>query len=133
MPTPSAWQGARNSAAVLSPVLALRIVTDASLAARYESLIRMAEAVRSHRDQRELFDLLARELRRVVPFDAIAQYDDGPRKVRWHLCADDSPEQGPKSDPTSDPICHNPSLLNQARMAVGGGFAAASSGGMGRQ
>ena len=62
----------------------------------------MAEAVRSHRDQRELFDLLARELRRVVPFDAIAQYDDAPRKVRWHLCADDPPHEGPKSDPTSD-------------------------------
>ena len=83
-------------------MLALRVVTDASLAARYESLIRMAEAVRSHRDQRELFDLLARELRRVVPFDAIAQYDDAPRKVRWHLCADDPPHEGPKSDPTSD-------------------------------
>jgi formate hydrogenlyase transcriptional activator len=62
----------------------------------------MAEAVRSHRDQGELFDLLARELRRVVPFDAIAQYDDVPRKVRWHLCAADAPPEGPPSDPIAD-------------------------------
>jgi formate hydrogenlyase transcriptional activator len=63
-------------------------MTDASLAARYESLIRLAEAVRSHRDGRELFELLARELRRVVPFDAIAQYDDRPSKVHWHICSE---------------------------------------------
>jgi formate hydrogenlyase transcriptional activator len=62
-------------------------MTDMSLAARYESLIRLAAAVRSHHDGRELFELLARELRRVVPFDAIAQYDDGPSKVNWHICA----------------------------------------------
>jgi formate hydrogenlyase transcriptional activator len=62
-------------------------MTDVSLGARYESLIRLAEAVRSNRDGRELFELLARELRRVVPFDAIAQYDDRPSKVNWHICA----------------------------------------------
>jgi formate hydrogenlyase transcriptional activator len=70
-------------------------VTDVSLAARYESLIRMAGAVRSHRDGRELFELLARELRRVVPFDAIAQYDDRPCKVNWHICTN---AQSPASD-----------------------------------
>ena len=63
-------------------------MTDVSLAARYESLIRLAEAVRSNHDGRELFELLARELRRVVPFDAIAQYDDRPSKVNWHVCAE---------------------------------------------
>jgi formate hydrogenlyase transcriptional activator len=63
-------------------------MTDASLAARYESLIRLAAAVRSNHDGRELFELLARELRRVVPFDAIAQYDDRPSKVNWHVCAE---------------------------------------------
>jgi formate hydrogenlyase transcriptional activator len=75
---------------------------DGSLAARYESLIRMADAVRSHRDQRELFDLLARELRRVVPFDAIVQYDDAPSKVHWHLCPDAAPAERPLSDPLAD-------------------------------
>src|SRR3954463_15920007 len=66
-------------------------MTDMSLAARYESLIRLAGGVRSHHDGRELFELLARELRRVVPFDAIAQYDDGPNKVNWHICANMAP------------------------------------------
>ena len=63
-------------------------MTDVSLGARYESLIRLSAAVRSNHDGRELFELLARELRRVVPFDAIAQYDDRPSKVNWHVCAD---------------------------------------------
>jgi len=74
-------------------------VTDISLAARYESLIRMAAAVRQHHDGRELFELLARELRLVVPFDAIAQYDDRPSKVNWHICRD-LPE--PSAQPLAD-------------------------------
>jgi formate hydrogenlyase transcriptional activator len=77
-------------------------MTDGSLAARYESLIRMADAVRSHRDQRELFDLLSRELRRVVRFDAIVQYDDAANKVQWHLCPDAAPSDRMPSDPLSD-------------------------------
>ena len=46
-----------------------------SLAPRYESLIRLAEAIRSHGDQKNLFQFLADELRQVVPFDAVAQFD----------------------------------------------------------
>ncbi|PYR38444.1 MAG: Fis family transcriptional regulator, partial [Acidobacteria bacterium] len=61
-------------------------MVDASLTARYDSLIRVAEAIRSRPHGRELFELLACELRRVVPFDAIAQYDDRPSKVNWHIC-----------------------------------------------
>lgn len=61
--------------------------SDRAVSARYESLIRVAEAIRSQRDQKELFNLLANELRRVVPFDAIAQYDDAANKVNWHVCA----------------------------------------------
>ena len=56
-----------------------------SLASRYESLIRLAEAIRSHQDQRDLFRLLADELRQVVPFDAMAQYDLAGNKVNWHF------------------------------------------------
>src|SRR6202043_3547832 len=52
---------------------------------RYESLIRLAEAIRSHQDQRDLFQLLADELRQVVPFDAMAQYDLAGNKVNWHF------------------------------------------------
>src|SRR5580658_4817499 len=56
-----------------------------SINARYQSLIRLAESIRARRDPRELFDLLASELCRVVEFDAIAQYDDMANKVHWHV------------------------------------------------
>jgi formate hydrogenlyase transcriptional activator len=56
-----------------------------SINARYQSLIRLAESIRARRDPRELFDLLASELCRVVEFDAIAQYDDAANKVHWHV------------------------------------------------
>jgi formate hydrogenlyase transcriptional activator len=57
-----------------------------SLTARYESLVRVAEAIRSRRDHAELFDVLVNELRGVVPFDAIFQFDEGANKVKWLLC-----------------------------------------------
>ena len=57
-----------------------------SLAARYQSLIRLAEAIRGARNHDELFGILADELRRVVPFDGIAQYDDSANKVNWRFC-----------------------------------------------
>src|SRR6266849_2280533 len=56
-----------------------------SLAPRYESLIRLAEAIRSDRDQKDLFQLLADELRQVVPFDVMAQCDHAGNKVNWHF------------------------------------------------
>src|ERR1700682_4344933 len=56
-----------------------------SLTSRYESLIRLAEAIRSHRDQKDLFQFLADELRQVVPFDAMAQCDHAGNKVNWHF------------------------------------------------
>jgi formate hydrogenlyase transcriptional activator len=56
-----------------------------SVAPRYESLIRLAEAIRSHRDQKDLFQLLADELRQVVPFDAMSQIDPTGNKVNWRF------------------------------------------------
>jgi formate hydrogenlyase transcriptional activator len=56
-----------------------------SLAPQYESLIRLAEAIRSHRDQKDLFQVLAQELRDVVPFDGICQCDPTGNKVNWHF------------------------------------------------
>lgn len=56
-----------------------------SLAPRYESLMRLAEAIRSHGDQKDLFQLLADELRQVVPFDVMAQCDHAGNKVNWHF------------------------------------------------
>src|SRR5260370_35560915 len=56
-----------------------------SLAPRYESLIRLADAIRSHRDQKDLFQLLVNELRQVVPFDVMAHCDRAGNKVNWHF------------------------------------------------
>jgi formate hydrogenlyase transcriptional activator len=56
-----------------------------TLAPQYESLIRLAEAIRSHPDQKDLFQLLADELREVVPFDAICQIDHAGNKINWHF------------------------------------------------
>jgi formate hydrogenlyase transcriptional activator len=58
------------------------------LASRYESLIRLAEAIRSQLNQKELFHFVADELLQVVPFDAIAQFDGPNNKINWRLCAE---------------------------------------------
>jgi formate hydrogenlyase transcriptional activator len=58
-----------------------------SLARRYESLIRLADAIRSQHDLEGLFQVLAAELQNVVPFDAMAQCDHTGNKVHWHLSA----------------------------------------------
>jgi formate hydrogenlyase transcriptional activator len=50
-------------------------ITEASRlspAARFESLARVSSAIGTHRDPKELFSVLVRELHRVVPFDYIA-------------------------------------------------------------
>ena len=58
-------------------------VAGAAEAARYESLIRLAEAIRSRTGDDDLFGLLVDELRRTLPFDAIAQFDDTSTKINW--------------------------------------------------
>jgi len=52
---------------------------------RYEALVRLAEAIRNHQQTGDLFHVLVRELSQVVPFDAVAQYDETLNKVNWHL------------------------------------------------
>ncbi|HEY2545520.1 MAG TPA: sigma 54-interacting transcriptional regulator, partial [Candidatus Acidoferrum sp.] len=47
------------------------ILAISPLETRYETLIRVSQAVGIHRDPEELFDALAAELRRVVPFNCI--------------------------------------------------------------
>ena len=54
-------------------------------AAQYESLIRLAEAIRTHQHPQDLFHVLVRELNDVVRFSAVAQYDDALNKVNWYL------------------------------------------------
>jgi formate hydrogenlyase transcriptional activator len=67
-----------------------------SVAARYEALIRVSQAVSAHREPRKLFEVLADELRRVVEFDGIgiAQYDETTEAIEWHVsipCEEPSP------------------------------------------
>jgi formate hydrogenlyase transcriptional activator len=68
--------------------------SEKSVEARYESLIRLADSIRAQHETKALFRALVNELRPVVPFDAIAQYDESSRKVNWHLC-DSCPQQAP--------------------------------------
>ena len=52
-------------------------------APRYEALIRLGEAVRSHPDEKDLFQTVANELREVVEFDALCQFDGRANWVQW--------------------------------------------------
>jgi formate hydrogenlyase transcriptional activator len=63
------------------------VATD-SISARYRALIRIAQAIRGHRNPKELFQLLTLELRGVLPFDAIVQFDEAVRKVHFNACVD---------------------------------------------
>src|ERR1035438_9890658 len=55
-----------------------------SLLARHEALIRVSRAINVHRDPKELFRVLASELRSVVNFDyvAIFLYDEAVNKIQ---------------------------------------------------
>jgi formate hydrogenlyase transcriptional activator len=64
----------------------LEVPPEQSAEARYESLIRLADLIRAQHEPRELFRLLVNELRPVISFDAIAQFDESSKKVNWHLC-----------------------------------------------
>ncbi len=76
-----------------------------TLEPQYESLIRLAEVIRSHPDQRDLFQLLADELRQVVPFDAICQVDHAGNKVNWHFSeACDSSASGMSEIPKEETV-----------------------------
>src|ERR1700726_4946751 len=47
------------------------VVAASPLAVRYETLVRVSQAIRAHGDLKELFGVLADELHRVVQFDFI--------------------------------------------------------------
>jgi len=70
---------------IVSPTL--QTPTEQSLAARYEALIRVSQAIGAHHDCGELFRNLAGELRSVVQFDYIAVllYDEAAHKMCLHL------------------------------------------------
>jgi formate hydrogenlyase transcriptional activator len=58
------------------------------LAERYEALIRVSQAIGLHRDPKDLFRAMTKELRRVVQFDGIvvAQYDEASNEIAWNAC-----------------------------------------------
>jgi formate hydrogenlyase transcriptional activator len=70
------------------------------LAARYEALIRVSQAVSAHREPQSLFSTLAGELRQVVPFDfiGVAQYDETTGQATWLLSECDRPCQDGPAD-----------------------------------
>ena len=59
-----------------------------SLSERYEGLIRVSQAIGAHRDPKDLFRAMAKELRQVIQFDGIvvAQYDEVSNEVMWNAC-----------------------------------------------
>jgi formate hydrogenlyase transcriptional activator len=58
---------------------------DSQFLERYQMLIRVSQAIKSHRDTDELFRALTLELRKVVGFDAIycILYDEARNKLEW--------------------------------------------------
>jgi formate hydrogenlyase transcriptional activator len=58
--------------------------TDQS-AVRYEALIRISDSIRARKEPQDLFEILVEELRQVIRFDAIAQFDESANKIYWHL------------------------------------------------
>jgi formate hydrogenlyase transcriptional activator len=64
----------------------LEVLSDQSVEARYQSLIRLADSIRAQHDTKALFRVLVSELSQVIPFDGIAQFDESSKKVNWHLC-----------------------------------------------
>ena len=55
------------------------------LASRYEALARIAELIRSHSEEKVLFQTFASDLHQVVPFDCISQFDSAANWVHWHF------------------------------------------------
>src|SRR5256886_416839 len=67
---------------------------------RYEALIRVSQAIGSHRDPKDLFQAMASELHRAVQFDGIvvSQYDEASNEILWNACEVCS-QQGPVGQP----------------------------------
>jgi len=61
------------------------------LTPRFRALIRLAEAIRSQPDEKDLFGILVNELREVVEFDVLCQFDGPANWVQWYF---DEPYKG---------------------------------------
>src|SRR6266851_1229890 len=71
-----------------------------SAVTRYESLVRVSNAIGTHRDPQELFGALVRELHRVVQFDyfGVSIRDEKSNTFHWH-CVDAETEAAIPPDP----------------------------------
>jgi formate hydrogenlyase transcriptional activator len=54
-------------------------------ASRFEALIRLAKLIRSHTEEKDLFQIFASELHQVVAFDGICMFDSGANWAHWHF------------------------------------------------
>jgi formate hydrogenlyase transcriptional activator len=61
------------------------VETGSSTAARYEALIRISNSIHARNEPQDLFQILVHELGKVIPFEAIAQFDESANKLHWHL------------------------------------------------
>src|ERR1700740_3385131 len=50
-----------------------------------EAVIRVGEAIRSHPDEKDLFRTIVNELREVVEFDVLGQFDSTANWVQWYF------------------------------------------------
>jgi formate hydrogenlyase transcriptional activator len=55
------------------------------LAPRFRALIRLAQGIRSHPEETDLFRTLINELHEVVEFDALCQFDGTANWVQWYF------------------------------------------------
>jgi formate hydrogenlyase transcriptional activator len=55
------------------------------LSSRYGALIRLAQLIRSHPEEKDLFQTCARELHQVVPLDGMSHFDSAANWVQWHI------------------------------------------------
>ncbi len=65
------------------------------MASRLEALIRLADAIRSERNPRDLLPRFAGELQQVIPFDAVAQASLSSA-ASWFLLRDGTVEPLPR-------------------------------------
>src|SRR5258708_12441093 len=78
-------------------------------ASRYEALIRLAEAIRSHPDEKDLFRTLVNELHEVVDFDVLCQFDSTANWVQSYFAQPYNANLKPRR-PTSSPKANTPPI-----------------------
>uniref|UniRef100_Q026M7 Transcriptional regulator, NifA subfamily, Fis Family n=1 Tax=Solibacter usitatus (strain Ellin6076) TaxID=234267 RepID=Q026M7_SOLUE len=71
-----------------APAIRAVSLSEGQSSERYEALIRVSQAIGAHRDPKELFRAMTRELHRVMQFDGIviAQYDEASNEILWNAC-----------------------------------------------